>query len=263
MSSYVWRVSTPFHRHLLHSLLRVRAQLALGHQFQEDLQANRTTGHCQDESRVWDLAELDFGPQDPQPKGKKRKSKSQGGRAATATDVDENSGEDAEQIESEQLRTPHGQRMSNISFTRTNTVQKMFASAANRNTPAMSGACLRPAQLVLLVTINPSTQQANTRQQMQRIAASTGPNGINYSARNGRGNNNSASAGNGDRAQSKNGRGHGRGRVVHPGQNNSNRGNHRQNANTSYGSHQRRYVPWQWIVHRIYLPVDLPRALDV
>ena len=141
-------------------------------------------------------------------------------------------------IDSEQLRTPHGQRTSKISFTRTNTVQKIFAPAAAKAAPTTSAA------------MGPSgrTQQANTRrQQTQQQSSTRGPGNGNFHAKNTNGNNTRTASSDAGRGQSNNGRGRGRGRGGH-GQYNTNRSNHWQKSNLNDVSHQRFSLPakfWQ------------------
>ena len=192
-----------------------------GQSAQPSYQAHQTTENPEEEGAMWNSDEAETEPASHQPKSKKRKSNGQGGRASTVVEVDEDEGQegqDVQEIESEQLRTPHGQRTSNISFTRTNTVQKIFTPAAAK-TP--SG----PAQ------------QANTRrQQTQQQPSTRGPRNGNFHANNPIGNNNTGTASNnGPRCQSNNARGRGRSRGGH-GQYNMSRGNHRQNNNTKNAS---------------------------
>jgi hypothetical protein len=181
------------------------------HPARSNLQAMQSTGPAQDCSSAWDLNNLDSEPQPSQPRGKKRKVN---GGAAAHIDF-EDSSEHTEPIDSEQLHTPHGQRTSNISFTRTNTVQKIFAPAMNRAIPAMSGT-LPPSSPTRAARHNQSSaQQPNTqRQQTQRTTSRAGPNHTNLNAHNGSGNGYRVASGNANHAQNNNGRGQRRGRVV-------------------------------------------------
>jgi hypothetical protein len=170
--------------------------------------AMQSTGPVEDNCSVWDLDDLEPELQPSQPRGKKRKTNGQGSRAATVIDIDEESNDNGDPLASEQLRTPHGQRTSNICFTRTNTVKKIFAPAASRAIPTMPGA-MRPNGAARAPGHNQaSDQQPSTgRQRTQQTSFRARPNHRNANARNRNGNRNPITAANFNRGQTNNSRG--------------------------------------------------------
>lgn len=180
---------------------------------QSTMQAVQSTGPVEDNSSIWDLDDLELEVQPSQPKGKKRKANGQGSRAATAIDVDEESKDNTAPLASEQLRTPHGQRTSNICFTRTNTVKKFFAPATGKAIPTMPRQTRPNGAAPAAGHSRSSDQQPNTgRQQPQQNPGRGRPNHKNPIARNVNGNRNTVTTANLNRGQSNNSRGRWRGR---------------------------------------------------
>jgi hypothetical protein len=142
------------------------------------------------------------------------------------------SNEHTESINSEQLRTPHGQWTSNISFTRTNTVKKIFTPATNRTISAISRAL--PPSSPTRAHNQSSAQPSAQRQQAQRTTSRANPI-TNLNAHNYRGNGHS-------RIKQRQPRSEQRSWVVERqgghGRRNSSSSNQRQNVHSNSG-HQR------------------------